>query len=109
MKPQTTLVSKKTADQLKEHSDRLDRVDVAVMSFERIAKQVEKQGHMLYGNGEIGIDERVRNMDKDIQQLSIRVNQFMEQQKKDKDQLKFLMYGSIFSLIGNIFMQWVSR
>ena len=106
MKPTTTLVSKKTADQLKEHSDRLDRIDTAVVSFVAIAEQVKKHNGSLFGNGEIGIDERVRNMDRDVRDLAVRLNQFMEQQKVERDahrsernQYRYLTYGAFLSLL----------
>ena len=116
MPPHTTLVSKKTADQLSRHSDRLDRVDTAIVSFVAIAEEVKKQKSALFGNGEIGIDERVRNMDKDMQQLSIRLNQFMEQQtnerlahRAERNQYKILTYGAFLSLLAQITLLYLNR
>lgn len=116
MKPTTTLVSKKTADQLKEHSDRLDRIDTAVVSFVAIAEQVKKHNDRLFGNGEVGIDERVRNMDRDVQQLSKNLFAFMEQQEKkteahraERNQYRYLTYAAFLSLLANVVLIWINR
>lgn len=116
MPQHTTLVSKKTADQLSAHSDRLDRIDTAIVSFVAIAESVKKHNYALFGNGEIGIDERVRNMDKDMQQLSIKLHQFMEQQTKEREahraernQYRFLTYGAFVALLSQIILLYLNR
>ena len=44
----------------KQHSDRIRTMETAVKSFEKVAEQVFKNQRELFGNGEAGLDERVR-------------------------------------------------
>ena len=44
----------------KQHSDRIRTMETAVKSFEKVAEQVFKNQRYLFGNGEAGLDERVR-------------------------------------------------
>ena len=44
----------------KQHSDRIRTMETAVKSFEKVAEQVGKNQRYLFGNGSVGLDERVR-------------------------------------------------
>ena len=44
----------------KQHSDRIRTMETAVKSFEKVAEQVVKNQKYLFGNGSMGLDERVR-------------------------------------------------
>jgi hypothetical protein len=110
------ITEKKSMDRLSNHSDRLDRIDTAIVSFVAIAEEVKKQKATLYGNGEIGMDERMRNTDRDIKELSVKLHQFMSQQEQKSDahraernQYRFLTYGAFLSLIANIVLIWLNR
>ena len=97
-------------ERVDDHSKRIERAEAALAGLVGNVNKIQTavSGD---GNGSIGMGERVRAMDKEIQALSIQLTKFMEQQKTEREahrsernQYKFLTYGAILSLMANIIL-----
>lgn len=60
------------------HSDRLDKIESAIIEFRAIAKTTEKLSHLVMGNGEPGLDEQARTAEARLKANEKAVNELMQ-------------------------------
>ena len=101
-------------DTLALYSERIRAIEQQMVTMNTLMQAVNNLSHVMFGNGTPGIPEQVRDVDADVQILSVKMDTFMTENKTNRDahraernQYRFLTYAAFLSLIANVVLQIV--